>query len=250
MTARDVIEALNLSADKKKAELSKRYFKTGEGQYGHGDKFLGMTVPEIRSVVKESRELPLKEIEKLLASPYHEARLTALLIMVAQFQRAKTEEKRKELYEFYLKHTACINNWDMVDCSAEHIVGGYLLDKDKTILRKLAKSKSLWERRISIMSTFHFIKKGQAEDTLKLAKMLLRDKEDLIQKATGWMLREVGKRCSKEKLNAFLDTHTLPRTMLRYAIEHFPEDERQTILKRKPVSGINQVNSPAFLLKK
>jgi 3-methyladenine DNA glycosylase AlkD len=233
MTSKEVLATLNRFANKERAEQSKRFFKTGKGEYGHGDKFLGTTVPEIRSVVKEFWQLPLKETEKLLASPFHEARLTALLILVAQFKKTRTEEERKALYEFYLGHTRFINNWDMVDCSAEHIMGGYLLDKSKTVLKKLAKSKSLWERRISIMSTFHFIKKGRPEETLKLAEMLLHDKEDLIHKATGWMLREVGSRCSRELLKAFLNTYTLPRTMLRYAIEHFAEDERQAILRRK-----------------
>lgn len=233
MNSAQVINALKQYANPESAEFSRRYFKTGEGQYGHGDTFLGMNVPQIRAVVKQFRDLPLKETEKVLTSKYHEARLTALLILVDQFKRSKKEEERKAVYEFYLAHTAFINNWDMVDSSAEHIIGGYLADKNRSILKKLAKSKSLWERRISIMSTFHFIKKGEYEDTFRIAEMLLKDKEDLIHKATGWMLREVGKRCSRERLIEFLDSHTLPRTALRYAIEHFPEEERQAILLRK-----------------
>jgi 3-methyladenine DNA glycosylase AlkD len=233
MIANEVIAALKQFGDPGKAEFSKRFFKTGKGEYGYGDKFLGMSVPEIRSVVKQFRDLSLSEIEKLLASKYHEVRLTALLILVDQFKKSRSEEEKKRLFDFYLSHTAFINNWDMVDCSAEHIIGGYLIDKDKSILYKLAKSQDVWERRISIISTFHFIKKGECNDTLRIAEILLQDKHDLIHKAVGWMLREVGKRCSREKLVTFLNTHTLPRTMLRYAIEHFPKEERQIFMAKK-----------------
>lgn len=233
MTANKALAALRAQGNSEKAHHSSRFFKTGKGEYGYGDKFLGLTVPEIRGIVKQFAALPLKEIEKLLASKYHEARLTALLILVVQFKKHKTEEERKQIYDFYLSHTRFINNWDMVDSSAEHIVGGYLFDRDKSVLHTLAKSPDLWERRISIMSTFYFIKQGECEETLQIAEMLLGDRHDLIHKAAGWMLREVGKRCSRSKLEAFLIKHTLPRTMLRYAIEHFTPEERRVYMEKK-----------------
>ena len=179
-----------------------------------------------------SKDLPLLELKKLLQSPIHEFRLISLIIEALQFAKADGK-KRKELYDFYLKNIKFINNWDLVDASAEHIVGRYLLDKPTDILQKLAKSQSIWERRISIISTFSFIKKGQYKETFKVAQTLLLDKEDLIQKAVGWMLREVGKRCGREFLVEFLKNRykTMPRTMLRYSIEHFPQEERQNYLK-------------------
>jgi 3-methyladenine DNA glycosylase AlkD len=208
-----------------------RYFKTGVGQYGEGDLFRGIRVPVLRRLSKSYKDIPLDLVEQLLRSPYHEDRLLALLILVNQFARAD-EAGRSLIYRLYLDHTRFINNWDLVDVSAEHIVGAYLCDRDRAPLHQLARSSSIWERRIAIMATFHFIKRGEFGETLGLAGMLLADKEDLIHKAVGWMLREVGKRQMQTE-ETFLRVHCreMPRTMLRYAIERFPEEERQSYLK-------------------
>ncbi len=214
------------------AEHSQRFFKTGEGEYGHGDKFLGIRVPILRKLVKQYQNVPLTVSEKLLQSEYHEVRLFGLLLMVARFPKA-TEEQQQEMFDIYLRNTAQINNWDLVDVTAPHIVGAFLEDRDRAILHELAKSESLWERRISIISTHHFIKQDQFGDTLKIAKLLLKDEEDLIHKAVGWMLREVGKR-DQQREEKFLQTGScykkMPRTMLRYAIERFDEYDRQRYL--------------------
>ena len=220
-----------------KAKIYERFFKTGPGQYGEGDQFIGVTVPETRSVAKKFQELPFVDLQKLLHSPTHEERLCALLILIEQFQSAsrRSDESTKEkIYNFYLANTGYINNWDLIDLSADQIVGRYLQDKPKDILKKLALSDSVWERRAAILSTFHFIKSGEPKYTLELAEMLLNDSHDLIQKAVGWMLREVGKRCSEKILTDFLDKHAsqLPRTALRYAIEHFPKEKRQKYLRK------------------
>jgi len=212
---------------------SQRFFKTGPGQYGEGDRFLGIRVPVIRKCVREYRDISLPDTLELLKSPFHEARLLALLILVTKYHRAEENAERELIYRSYLTHTEFINNWDLVDSSAEHIVGAYLFKKDRKPLYKLARSKDLWERRIGIMSTFHFIKREDFADTLALAEILLNDKEDLIHKAAGWMLREVGNRDRKTE-ERFLAKHykQMPRTMLRYAIEKFPETERLTYLHR------------------
>lgn len=212
------------------AKHSQRFFKTGKGEYGEGDQFLGIRVPQIRKVAKRFKKLSLDEIEKLLHSDFHEERLCALIILVNRAEKAPPE-KLENIYELYLANTKYVNNWDLVDSSAEYIVGRYLADKDRSILYDLAESDNLWERRIAIMSTFYFIKRNQFEDTLKIAKLLLRDKHDLIHKAVGWMLREIGKRDIKKEEN-FLDQYlkNMPRTMLRYAIEKFPEDKRKEYL--------------------
>lgn len=219
-------------ASKKRAEASAWFFKTGLGQYGYGDKFIGVSVPDIRKIARKFYQLSFVEINKLLQSPIHEERLIALFILVGQFKLADIK-KRKEIYEYYLKNTSRVNNWDLVDLSAPNIVGVYLVNKSKNILYRLAKSKNLWERRIAIISSLAFIQKGNFEDTFKITEILINDKEDLIHKATGWMLREVGKRISKEKLEDFLKVHykQMPRTMLRYSIEHFSDDLRQKYLK-------------------
>ncbi len=223
---------LRKQASEKRAESSVWFFKTGKGQYGYGDKFLGVSVPHQRQVARKFNHLTLGNIEILLQSPVHEERLVALLILVDQFKLADFLT-RKEIYEFYLKNTSRVNNWDLVDLSAPYIVGVYLVDKPKNVLYRMAKSNNLWERRIAIISTLAFIQKGDFYNTFKIAKILIYDKEDLIHKAVGWMLREVGKRISKEKLENFLKVHykQMPRTMLRYSIEHFSLDLRQKYLK-------------------
>lgn len=213
-----------------KSKLLMRFFKTGPGEYGEGDIFLGVMVPQTREVAKKYSSLPLKDIETLLKSKYHEERLCALLILVHNFQ--KHPENRSEIYKFYLNNTKYINNWDLVDLSAHKIIGPHLFDKNRSILYELAKSKNLWERRIAIISTFAFINKKEFNDSIKLATLLLKDKHDLMHKAVGWMLREMGKRDQGE-LTSFLDKHykSMPRTMLRYSIERLPEKKRQFYLK-------------------
>ena len=225
--------ALKDLANKEKALHLQKYFKTGKGEYGEGDIFLGIRVPEIRKLVREFRGLSTGEASELIKSKYHEERLFSLLAMVDIYKRGDDKDKR-EIYKLYLKNTKFINNWDLVDLSAPNIVGAYLMDRDKKPLYGLAKSNDLWKRRISIMSTFSFIKNNLFDDTLKIAKILLHDKEDLIHKATGWMLREVGKR-NMEVEEVFLKKiyKGMPRTMLRYSIERFPEKKRQMYLKGK-----------------
>jgi len=228
LTLLNLKKELRMKASPKKAKILQRFFKTGPGEYGEGDVFLGVVVPDIRKLVKEYSDLKLKEAVKLLHSKIHEERLTALLIMVSQFQAEKNEEK---VYNLYLKNTKYINSWDLVDLSADKIVGVYLASKSKLILCELSKSKNIWERRISIISTFCFIKNNRFEETLKIAKILLSDEHDLIHKAVGWMLREVGKRDLKTE-EEFLKKYykRMPRTMLRYAIEKFPEKKRKKYL--------------------
>jgi len=219
-------------ADRKKAEFFPSFFKTGKGEYGEGDVFIGVTVPLLRKLAKEFRQLDYAEIRLLLKSKIHEERLLALLILTGRFSAAG-EKERKKIFSFYLKHRAFVNNWDLVDASAPYIVGGYLADKDRRILYKLAKSKRLWDRRIAIVATFRFIRNGDFTDTLALSRILLNDREDLIHKAAGWMLREVYKRNAdavENFINAFLEK--MPRTMLRYAIERFPEPKRKEFLQR------------------
>jgi 3-methyladenine DNA glycosylase AlkD len=217
-----------------KARILSGFFKTGTGQYGEGDKFLGIKVPDIRKVVGKHRQAPEAEVQRLILSPYHEERLAALLILVHQFQHGG-ESRRGEIFRFYLDNSACINNWDLVDLSAPYIVGGHLYRGDRSLLVRLAGSADLWERRISILATFYFIRQGEDRDTYKIAKLLLRDSQDLIHKAVGWMLREAGKRCSMERECRFLDSYAavMPRTMLRYAIERFPEDLRLIYMRKQ-----------------
>lgn len=220
---------LNL-ANPEIASHSLRFFKTAPGEYGSGDKFLGIRVPVIRQAVKKFETISLPVTTKLLKSEYHEIRLFALLVLVANYSKADDHGKKK-IYELYLNNTQYINNWDLVDSSAHKIVGIHLEDKDRANLYKLSKSASLWERRIAIISTFHFIRNNQFDDTLKISRQLLDDEEDLIHKAVGWMLRETGKR-DKNVETAFLNRHyqAMPRTMLRYAIEKFSKEERQRYL--------------------
>jgi len=230
----DLKKDIHRLANPAKAKILSRFFKTGPGEYGEGDIFLGLMVPQSRTISRKYKDLPLSDIQLLLNSKIHEERTIALAILVNRFAKSGVQD-RKNIYGFYLANTKNINNWDLVDISAPNIVGEYLLDKPLNILFKLAKSKSLWERRIAILSTFAFIYKGDPKPTLKIAEMLLHDKEDLIHKAVGWLLREVGKRCSQKVLTNFLDSHLglLPRTTLRYAIERFPPKLRLKYLKSK-----------------
>lgn len=228
---KEIQECLRELADPVRAEHSKGFFKTGPGEYGEGDVFLGLKVPDMRKVARRFRDLPLADVRRLLRSPVHEYRLTALFMLVGLFERAD-ERGRKRIYDLYLKHTRYVNNWDLVDGSAHQIVGGYLLDKDRGILLELAQSANLWERRIAIIATYHFIKHDDFASTVTIAEQLVADKEDLIHKAVGWMLREVGNRdrAAEERFLA-KHYHDMPRTMLRYAIERFPERRRQAYLK-------------------
>ncbi|MDD4900736.1 MAG: DNA alkylation repair protein [Patescibacteria group bacterium] len=215
-----------------RAKVSRWFFKTGDGEYGAGDKFIGVNNPGMRKIAKQFAETSLLDLEKLLASGIHEERQTALFILVRQFERGDIKTRRA-VYDFYLKNTRNINNWDLVDLSAYKIIGEYLADKDRSVLYQLAKSKNLWERRIAMISTLAFIRQRQFSDTLKIAEILLHDEHDLIHKAAGWMLREAGKR-DQAVLEKFLRKHhkTMPRTMLRYAIEKFSEDKRKGYLTR------------------
>lgn len=223
-------EFKKLSNQEHAARLQK-YFKTGKGEYGEGDKFLGLRVPVIRKIAKKYSTISLSEVSEFLQSPFHEERLFALFMLIDLFRRADEEDKKK-IYDLYLKNTNYINNWDLVDASAVRIVGAYLFTRDKKPIYGLAKSKNLWERRIAIMATSYFIVHNEFADTLKIAEILLNDKEDLIHKAVGWMLREIGKRDFELEEN-FLRKHyqEMPRTMLRYAIEKFPEEKRKSYLK-------------------
>ncbi len=233
---RKAVKAIDLQrefralGDREVAQKSLRFFKTGAGQYGEGDQFLGIRVPVLREFAKQHKGLSLSQIQKILRSQYHEERLLALIMLVSRFEKA-IEQHRAEIYEMYLKNTKYINNWDLVDSSAYQIVGGYLMDKSRKILVQLSSSNNLWERRIAIMSTYRFIKNKDYGDTLTISEKLLNDKEDLIHKAVGWMLREIGNR-DKGVEEAFLAKYyqTMPRTMLRYAIEKFDEDDRQLYL--------------------
>lgn len=224
-------QELRKYATKERAKSNRWYFKTGKGEYGEGDQFIGVTMPDLRKAVKEFRELPVEDTKKLLFSKIHEERLASLLIFVYQFEKGDENEK-KEIYNFYIKNAKNVNNWDLVDSSAGYIVGQYLLDKRKDILYKFARSKNLWKKRIAVISTFAFIRADEFEDAFEIAEILLNDKHDLIHKAVGWMLREVGNRSIKEE-EIFLKKHyaIMPRTMLRYAIEKFPEDKRKAYLK-------------------
>jgi 3-methyladenine DNA glycosylase AlkD len=231
MTAQKIRQRLQKLGDKRRAALVQRFFKTGPGEYGEGDCFLGITVPELRKLVTEYQGLALAETIQLLQSTIHEERLLALLLLVSAYAKADARTK-KHIYDLYLENTRYVNNWDLVDASAEHIVGAFLMGRSKKPLHDLATSHDLWKRRIAIMATFHFIKCGEFAETLKIAGMLLPDKEDLIHKAVGWMLREVGKRNLRIE-EEFLKKHykNMPRTMLRYAIERFPEAKRLRYLK-------------------
>ena len=225
-------------ADPARAANLARFFKTGPGDYAEGDKFLGITVPQTRGVLREVITLPFTDTLKLLQSPWHEERLLALLLLVARMRKADNAEQTR-IYEAYLGHTGYINNWDLVDLSARDIVGLYLAQRPRTVLDTLVLSTHLWERRIAVVATFYFIGRGEFDDSVRVARALLGDKHDLIHKAVGWMLREIGKR-DRAVLETFLRAHAteMPRTMLRYAIEHFPEAQRQAYLAKGKVRRV------------
>jgi len=231
LTATAITRKLRSHANPASVAILQSFFKTGPGQYGEGDRFIGVKVPGIRTVCRECRGASLAEVQKLLRSPIHEVRALALVMLVDAFQ-AGDEQVRRRIYDLYLANTAFINNWDLVDCSAGQIVGGWLRGRSTAPLTRLARSKSLWERRIAMIATFDGIRRGHFDDTFRIADHLLHDEHDLIHKAVGWLLREVGKRDGAAE-RAFLKSRykTMPRTMLRYAIERFPEAERRRYLE-------------------
>jgi 3-methyladenine DNA glycosylase AlkD len=220
-------------SDPERARNLQRFFKTGPGEYGEGDRFLGLTVPMIRGVANRFETLPLEDARALLASRYHEERLLALLLLVRQYERGD-DSRRTEVFRLYMENLRYVNNWDLVDLSAPGIVGRQLRTGDRKLLDGMARSPVLWERRIAVLATFEWIREGDVKDALRIAALLVSDQEDLIHKAVGWMLREMGKR-DLEAERRFLRkyAHVMPRTMLRYAIERFPEAERKRWLKAK-----------------
>lgn len=234
-TASDVEKALLAHASAEDAVFLQRFFKTGEGQYGAGDIFIGVRVPVTRAICRKFRDISLEEIEKLLKSAIHECRLAAVILLVYKYEKGVGGEQ-KLIYDLYLSAVdkGYINNWDIVDTSAEFIVGEYLWQRPRRVLFALAKSHDVWHRRVAVLATFQFIKKGDPSTTLELAEYLLNDKHDLIQKAVGWMLREISKRIDQGLLVDFLEKHykTMPRTMLRYAIEHLPLSQRAYFMKK------------------
>jgi 3-methyladenine DNA glycosylase AlkD len=232
MKASFILNELLSVADPDKAKFLCRFFKCGAGEYAEGDVFLGIQVPIVRNIARHNLNTPLNELRELLKSEYHEARLCAFLIASMQFKKA-SENQRCHIYDFFISNTQYANNWDLVDVTYPNVVGVYLLDKDRTALYELAGSNNLWKRRIAIVSTVAFIRKNDFFDTIALSEILLSHKHDLIHKAVGWMLREVGKR-DREILSAFIEKNSMkmPRTTLRYAIEHYPEDMRQYFLNK------------------
>ena len=218
--------------NKEQAKILQGFFKTGKGEYGEGDIFLGIKVPVQRKVAKKYLDLLLVEVQGLLDSKIHDHRMVALFILVDKFKKAG-EKERKEIFDFYLKNTRNINNWDLVDLSARDIIGEFLQDKDRRVIYELAKSNNLLEKRISIISTYAFIRKNDFKDTLKVSEILLKDNHDLIHKAVGWMLREVGKR-NQDVEEEFLNKYhkEMPRTMLRYAIERFPDEKKRVYMRK------------------
>lgn len=227
-----ITQELQSLSNAEKREIFPKFFKAGKGQYGEGDRFLGVTVPNIRTIAKRHKEISLEEIRELLESEWHEVRLCALIIMV-ETSKKKDETLRQKLFDLYLSQTNHINNWDLVDLSCHHIVGEYLLDKSRDILYQLAQNRLLWDNRIAIVSTYAFIRKGQLEDTYALSELMMHHPHDLMHKAIGWMLREAGKRDS-DRLYDYIMSHRadMPRTMLRYAIEKFSPKERTILMKR------------------
>ena len=225
----ELLKELKKLSSEKRASAMQRYFKTGEGEYGYGDIFIGITVPQCRKLAIKYKDMSFEELYKLLRSEVHEERLIALLILVHNFQKEELLQRR--IYEFYLKNIKFVNNWDLVDLSADKIMGGYLIDKPKDILYKMARSNRLWEKRISIISTHYFIKNNKFDDTFAIAEILIPDDNDLIQKAVGWMLREVGKKDKKLEID-FLDKHykSMGRVSLRYSLEKFPAKSRQAYM--------------------
>ena len=240
MTAKDFIKAIAKYEDKQRSANAAWFFKTGKGGYSEGDQFLGATVPKTRLVCKEFKDLPLSEIQKLLDSPIHDHRLGAVILLVNQYKKANNDaKKRDDIFSLYLKNVRAgrVNNWDIVDSSAQYIIGPHIEHTDRKLLLELAESDDLWQRRVSILSAWWYIRKGDSNTTLELAELLLHDKHDLIQKAVGWQLREVGKKCGRDILLQFLDKHaaTMPRTALRYAIEHLTPEQREYYMNFKRV---------------
>jgi 3-methyladenine DNA glycosylase AlkD len=232
-SVKEILGRLQSLGDPQRAKVLQRFFKTGPGEYGEGDVFLGIRVPEIRKLARQCQSLTLPETVSLLQSSIHEARLLALLILVRTYLKGDILQQQ-EIYDLYLQNTRFINNWDLVDVSAEHIVGRHLRHTGKVPLHTLAASDLVWERRIAVMATFHHIKQGDFSETLHLAGLLLHDTEDLIHKAVGWMLREIGKRDRATEEGFLRERYrAMPRTMLRYAIEKFPEDLRHRYLKNE-----------------
>ncbi|MES1255135.1 MAG: DNA alkylation repair protein, partial [Acidobacteriota bacterium] len=229
-----------------RAKANRWYFKTGPGQYGEGDRFLGLTLPQIRTLARTYRDLSLPAAVRLLKSPWHEERLLALVILTRQYAKGD-DDARRRIYTLYLGHTKFVNNWDLVDCSAAQIVGAHLAGDGRTQLRRLAESSSVWERRIAVIATFHSIKRGAFDDALAIAGILVGDTHDLIHKAVGWMLREIGKR-NRAAEERFLKKHAaaMPRTMLRYAVERFPERTRRRYLAMRAVAKATS-GSPRIL---
>jgi 3-methyladenine DNA glycosylase AlkD len=235
-TATSIRRQLRAAADPTRVPTLRRFFRTGKGEYAEGDRFIGVTVPRIRAICRECRGTSLAESGRLLQSPVHEDRLAALLLLVGAFTRARGDEGealQREIYDFYLANTHRINNWDLVDSSAPQIVGAWLRDRSKAPLTRLARSAMLWERRIAIIATQDFIRQRQLDETFRISDLLIEDPHDLIHKATGWMLREAGKR-DEAALRRYLDRQhaRMPRTMLRYAIERLPERDRLAYLAR------------------
>ena len=234
MTAQDLIIDLSKYSNKEDAEFLQRFFKTGKGQYGEGDIFIGVRMPACRIVAKQYIDLPLRELQKILDSKVHEQRMAALIILTLKYPKATNKQ---EIYDFYLSNVykGNINNWDLIDVTTPHIIGVYLFDKPRDILYDLARSQDIWQKRVSVLATFQFIKDGDASTSLELAEILLHDNHDLIQKAVGWMLREIGKRCDRAVLLNFLNQHAheMPRTMLRYSIEHLPLEQKAFYMQNK-----------------
>lgn len=226
--ASNIAIELNNLANPEKAKILQRYFKTGKGEYGEGDIFLGIVVPKQRKIAKKFSNSSLSDLKILLKSKIHEYRFTALEILVLKYEFTKNEKEKEKIVNFYLKNTKFINNWDLVDTSARYILGDYLFNKKRNIIYDLARSQNLWERRISIISTHFFIVNGQYEDTFKICELLLHDKQDLIQKACGWMLREIGKYISRDVEKVFIDKNvkSMSRITLSYALEHFSTQEK------------------------
>jgi 3-methyladenine DNA glycosylase AlkD len=225
-------QELRKKANKAYAKQAQGFFKTSKGEYGYGDVFLGVRVPEIRKIAKKYRELETPQVVKLVESKYHEERMLGLIILMNQYERAKDEKEQDKIYKLYVSKFPFINNWDLVDVTCPRVVGAHLIERDRKVLYKWAKSKDLWTRRMAMISQWWFIRKGDLSEIFKIAEVLVHDEHDLIHKAVGWMIREAAKKDMK-KAESFLKKHykTMPRTMLRYAIERFPEKKRQAYLK-------------------
>lgn len=233
MGREEIENHLKTLGDEAYKERIQGYFKTGAGEYGEGDLFIGIRMPALRKEIRKLKDIPVNQMIELLQSVYHEVRMFALLLMVHRFKAKKTSESEKQrIYELYLENSKYVNNWDLVDSSAHHIVGPWLKNRDREVLYDLARSESIWERRIAVLTTFHYIDLGEYEESLRLAALLIHDREDLIHKAVGWMLRKIGNR-EREVEEEFLRHHyrEMPRTMLRYAIEKFPKEVRNDYLK-------------------